>query len=674
MKLTQFAILLFVTSYFSSLQAQEFELGKVSVAELQEKAHPRDTAAVAAILFKKGKTSYDYSKSNGFVMTTEVQTRIKVYKKEGYDWANQTVKYYLGNGSKENVTFSDAVTYNLIDGKIEETKLRKDGEFDEEVNRYWGQKKISMPNVKEGSVIEFEYTIKTPYVGSPKDWNFQASIPVNYSEYRSFIPEYYTFNTNFKGFIFPKVTAEKKAKSVLFSTMDREEGAGLMRAQTSSYSQSKLSYEETRTTYIAENLPGMTEEGYVNNIENYTASLVQEISMIKYPNQPLEYLSTDWNAVVKTIYDYDDFGLELAKTGYFEDDIDVVVAGLNSQEEKVAAIFNFVKANVKWNNYYGYSCNDGVKTAYKNKTGNIGEINLMLTAMLRYAGLTANPVLLSTRSNGIALFPSRTAFDFVIAAIETQDGLVLLDATENAASPNVLPLRDLNWFGRLVREDGTSTEVSLTPKVLSRETVNMNAVVSKDGFITGQLRRQLTNQEALSFRQKNSAKKEDTYLEELENENNSIEVGDYTRENDLELSKPIVESYSFKDSRDFERINEKIYISPSLFLGFKENPFKQELRQYPVDFGYPFQNKLNITIEIPDGYAVETIPEGLNIACVDGIGTFKYVIGNTGSKIQIIMTSEISKAIVSANYYQALKGFFQIMLEKQNEKIVLTKI
>jgi hypothetical protein len=229
MKLNQLAIILFVTTFLVNLNAQNFELGKVSVIELQEKSHPKDPSAVAAILFKKGKTSYDYSKSNGFVMTTEVQTRIKIYKKEGYDWVNQKVKYYLGNGSNESVTFSDAVTYNLIDGKIEKTKLSKEGKFDEVINRYWGQKKISMPNVKEGSVIEFQYTIKTPYVGSPKDWSFQASIPVNYSEYRSFIPEYYTFNTNFKGFIFPQVSVEKKAKSVLFSTMEREEGAGLMR-------------------------------------------------------------------------------------------------------------------------------------------------------------------------------------------------------------------------------------------------------------------------------------------------------------------------------------------------------------------------------------------------------------------------------------------------------------
>ena len=674
MKCSQVAIILFFTLFFLKAKAQTFELGKVSITELEEKEHPKDPSASAAILFKKGKMSLEYNKSEGFVMITEVKTRIKIYKKEGYDWANQKVRYYIGNNSKENVSFTDAVTYNLLDGKIEKTKLKSDGTFDETINRFWGQKKITMPNVKEGSVIEFQYTIRSLSVGMPKEYSFQTTIPVNYSEYRTFIPQYFIYNVNQKGSIFPKVTVEKKAKEVLFTNMDRDEGAGLMRGQSSNYSQSKLSYEETRTTYLAENLPALKEEAYVNNIDNYTSSLVQELSMTQYPNQPLKPYSTDWKSVVKTIYEYDDFGLELTKTGYFEDDVNAIIAGLNTQEEKAAAIFNFVKSNVKWNNYYGYYCNDGVKKAYKDKTGNIAEINLMLTAMLRYAGLSVNPVLLSTRSNGIALFPNRTAFDYVIAAVETPNGLILLDATEKFSLPNVLPLRDLNWFGRLIRKDGTSSEVSLTPTVLSSETVNMNAVVSLDGSISGKLRRQLTNQNALAFRQKNTAIKEETYLEALENVNNSIEVDDYKRENDLDLSKPIVESYAFKDSKDFERINDKIYISPSFFLGLKTNPFKQEVREYPVDFGYPIQNKYNITIEIPAGYTVESIPEGLNIAAVDGIGTFKYVIAHKGNKVQIIMTDEISKAIVSADYYQALKEFFQKMINKQNEKIVLKKV
>jgi hypothetical protein len=108
----------------------------------------------------------------------------------------------------------------------------------------------------------------------------------------------------------------------------------------------------------------------------------------------------------ETIYDYDDFGPELNKSGYFEDDLKLVwlILQLRSQNR---CYFKTCKSNC-WNDYYGYSCNEGVKKAYKDKTGNVAEINLMLTAMLRYAGLNANPVLVSTRSNGI-MFPNRTA-------------------------------------------------------------------------------------------------------------------------------------------------------------------------------------------------------------------------------------------------------------------------
>ncbi|TDE55561.1 DUF3857 domain-containing protein [Flavobacterium sp. GT3P67] len=665
--------LLFLISVSKST-AQNFELGKVSIAELEEKEHPKDPSAVAAILFKKGKMSLEYNKSEGFVMITEVKTRIKIYKKEGYDWANQKVRYYLGNNSKENVSFTDAVTYNLLDGKIEKTKLKSDGIFDETINRFLGHKKITMPNIKEGSVIEFQYTIRSLSIVMPREYSFQTTIPVNYSEYRTFIPQYFIYNTNQKGFVFPKVTVEKRPKTIKFLDMESKQAGTASSNVNTSFYESALEYEETRTTYLAENLPALNEESFVNNIDNYTSSLVQELSMTQYPNQPLKSYSTDWKSVVKTIYEYNDFGPELDKTGYFEDDINALIKGLNTQEEKITAIFNYVKSSVKWNNYYGYSCNDGVKKAYKDKTGNVAEINLMLTAMLRYAGINANPVLLSTRANGVALFPNRTAFDYVIAAVEVNDGLVLLDATEKYSVPNVLPLRDLNWFGRLIRKDGTSTEVDLMPKALSKESTIMNLVLGINGSIDGKIRTQFTNHEALYFRQKHLVTSKDSYLEALENKNNNIEISDYVRENELDLAKPIVESYSFKDSKTVEVINDKIYISPLIFLASKENSFKQEVREYPVDFGYPTENKYNINIEIPEGYVVESLPKVMNIATGENVGAFKYIIANEGNKIQISIAENINTAIVPANFYDVLKDFFQQMIDKQNEKIVLKKV
>ena len=107
---------------------------------------------------------------------------------------------------------------------------------------------------------------------------------------------------------------------------------------------------------------------------------------------------------------------------------------------------------MNWNNYYGINCNDGVRTAYKNNKGNVAEINLMLTAMLRYAGVEANPVLLSTRRNGIAMFPNRTAYNYVVAGVEVKDNVILLDATSKNAVVGLMPLRAVNWTGRIIRE------------------------------------------------------------------------------------------------------------------------------------------------------------------------------------------------------------------------------
>lgn len=664
------AVLLLVLTSLNS-NAQLHVLGKVTPEELSEKAHPKDTSAVAAILFKKGKVTFEYSEQNGFSMNTEVQTRIKIYKKGGYGWANQAIKYYSEN-SDEKVYVSDAVTYNLVEGKIEKTKLKGEGEFVEKINKFWSQKKITMPNVKEGSVIEFQYIIKSPILGVIKDWDFQSDIPVNYSEFKTVIPEYFVYKANQKGYIFPKMNVEKGTKSIVFINKERE-GTGMYNTPSTSFSRETVDYQVITTIYILENVPAMKDESFVNNIDNYRSSISHERSMTKYPNTPTKFYSTDWESMVKTIYESENFGAELNKTGYFEEDVNTIISGLTSRDEKIAAIFNFVKAKVKWNEYNDYYCHDGVKKAYKDKVGNVAEINLMLTAMLRYAGIGANPVLVSTRSNGVSIFPNRSAYNYVISAVEIENDLILLDATEKFSSPNILPVRDLNWQGRLIRKEGTSAEVDLMPKTFSKENVSMTLSLDTSGIINGKIRKQISNHLALGFRQNNVGVSNESYLEKLEDKNNSIEIDGYVRENESDLSKPIVEMYSFKDSKSLEIIEDKIYISPLLFLALSENPFKQEKREYPVDFGYPTQDKYNIIIEIPTGYVVESLPTAMNLITGDDLGTFKYIIANSGNKIQIAITTDINTAIVPSDYYEVLKDFFQKMVDKQNEKIVLKK-
>jgi transglutaminase-like putative cysteine protease len=671
MKTKNLTLLLLLILFFSKANAQEFKLGKVSIAELEQKTHPKDTAAVAAILFKTGDTKIEYMQGEGFRVITEISMRIKIYKKGGYDWANQEVRFLSGSTSvKESVSFSDAVTYNLVAGKIEKTKLKREGEFDEKINRYWDKKKITLPNVKEGSVVEFKYTIRTNNIGMLREFNFQTSVPIDFTEYKTYVPEYFIYNSKMKGFVTPKINVEKSEKSFQITSKERSE----VGVAFTSYSANKIDYEETKTTYIAKNMPAMKEEVFVNNIDNYTSSLAQELSMTHYPNSLLEPYSTDWNSVVKTIYDNDDFGPELNKTGYFEDDLKAIVVGLTKQDEIISAILNYVKSTVKWNDYNGYSCNDGVKKAYKDKTGNVAEINLMLTAMLRTAGLKANPVLVSTRSNGIAIFPNRTAFNYVIAAVETNEGKILLDATSKFSTPNVLPFRDLNWQGRLIRKDGTSEEVDLMPKKTSNDYVMMSYAIDATGKVTGKLRRQRTDHNAMSFRSEIESTKEEEYLEKLENENEKIEITDYSRINEKDVQLPITETCSFSGTNLCEFIGEKMYINPLLFFTKEHNPFKQEVREYPVDFGFPFLDKYTINIDIPEGYMVETLPKSAQLNMEDNLGSFKFISTASENKIQLSITHQINAPIVSSEYYSMLKEYYQGMIAKETEKIVLKKV
>ena len=650
--------------------AQNRELGKVTIQELEEKVCPTDTSAVAAILFSVGEVHFEYIEGKGFVLNTNVITKIKIYKKEGYDWANKSVRYYIGGNTKERVIFKNEITYNLVNGKIEKSKIKSDGEFDEKENDFWGRKKISMPNVKVGSIIEFEYTIISESLGSLDEWYFQSSIPILYSEYRVYTPEFYTYTPVFKGFLQPKLIEGSK---LITNNSTSKERSGWTNISTS-FEQEKFSYNEVRKTYIIENVPALKEEAYVNNIRNYISSVVFELSGVKQKNQGYKDLSNTWEGVVKTIYDNDNFGVELNKTGYFEKDVDAILAGLIKPEEKLAALFNFVKSKMNWNEYYSYVCKTGVRKAYQEKTGNVAEINLMLTSMLRYAGFEANPVLLSTRSNGITLFPSRTAFDYVVVGVELNNQVVLLDATAKYSLPNILPIRDLNWFGRLIRKNGTSIEIDLMPKLNSKEMINLMAEINHQGEVTGKVRDQYFDYNAYRYRDSYNGVTKETMVEKIEKRHQGLEINDFDVQNNTELTKPIIENYSFTSNNLVEIIGDKMYFSPLFHFTETENPFKQETRLYPIDFIYPNQEKYSVSVKIPEGYSVESLPSSKAIGLPDDLGNFKYNISNTGNQIQLMFSFDINTPIISSDMYEVVKTFYKEMIAKQTEKIVLKKI
>jgi hypothetical protein len=650
--------------------SQKRELGKVTIEELKEKRFPSDTSAAAAVLFSIGKSYFLFSPSKGFELVTEKIAKIKIYKKEGYDNANQSLMFYIGGSGDERVSVSKAATYNLENNKIEKTKLSNDGEFTEKVNKFWSKKKITLPNVKEGSIIEFKFEVTSAYIDI-STWQFQTDIPVVYSEFTTNIPEYYIFNAQHKGYLSPKVQSENVSKSVAYTSKDRQDSGPRV---STSFSSESLSYTEAKTTYVLENVPALKEESFANNINNYRAAVVFELSGKRFPNSPYENFTTDWETIVKNIYKSENFGDELKKTGYFEKDVDALLSGITAQDERIGAIFSYVKSRMNWDEYYGFYCNDGVKKAYQDKKGNVAEINLMLTAMLRYAGFDANPVIISTRSNGISLFPSKSAYNYVIAGLELNNQVVLMDATNKFSSPDILPIRDLNWYGRIIRKNESSAEIDLMPKSNSKDVVSIMGTINDKGEVTGKIRDQYFDYNAFLFRQSNNGVSKDSYIEKLEKEHEGLEIGEYEVQNSTDLSKPIVENYGFTSTNSVEIIADKMYVSPFLFFAKTENPFKQETREYPVDFVFPNQDKFNISLTIPEGYVVEVLPAPKVVSMPDNLANFKYNISSTGNQIQVLYTFDTNEAIIGAEHYEELKLFYKEIVDKQTEKIVLKKV
>ncbi|GAB1857683.1 hypothetical protein MHTCC0001_25200 [Flavobacteriaceae bacterium MHTCC 0001] len=650
-----------------TLPAQNYSFGKVSKEELKEEVCLTDSSAVAAYLYKDRYTYIDYNETDGFVLNTKIHERIKIYNKEGFNYATKTVALFKNSSGSEVVHGLKASTYNLVEGKIEVAKLKKDGVFKTELSKYYNQTKFTMPNIKAGSVIEYKYEIKSPFYSNVDVFEFQHAIPIKKLEAKFAAPEYFVFKSNIKGFLSIKPKKSSRNDKINFVNRQRNLGA------PTTFSSSSIDYVESIDNYSLLDIPALKQEPHVNNIRNYRSAVKYELSYTKFPNSTLKYYSTTWEDVVKTIYKSSTFGEELNKTGYFESDIDALLEGVSEPMQKAVTIFNYVKTNVKWDGYYGKYTGKGVRKAYKEHNGNVAEINLMLTSMLRYAGLNANPVLVSTRQNGIPLFPTREGYDYVVCGFEMPNDVILLDATGKYNAPNILPFRALNWKGRVIRKSGSSTTIDLYPKSISKNTVHLFAKLDMDGSLQGQMRSIKTGHKARNYRNSYNDVGEDEFIENIENRFDGMEISEFSVTNNSDLSKPVTEICKFSIESQADVINDKIYFSPLLFFKTTENPFKLEKREFPVDFGYPSDTIYRFNINIPEGYKIESMPESKILQLSENLGAFTYKIKAVGQSVQLIIDSKINSALISPIYYDALKAYFSDLIETQNEQIVLTK-
>lgn len=666
-----FVLLIAFLSSLISVSAQDYKFGKVSVDELQEKVYAKDSSASAAILYRSEKTKFNYVQSMGFQVTRYIQERVKIYNTDGFKFATVKENLYKDKGSYENISGLKAFTYNLIDGKIVKDKLKSTGVFKTELNDFYNQEKFTMPNIKEGSIIEYEYSVVSPFYWSIDEFILQYDIPIKKQEVSITTPEYFVFKPNMKGFLKLEPRIGNGNGKINFLSSRRKSNGWV---SNTSLKSSEVNYLTTITSYEMSDVPALKEEPFVNNINNYRSAVKYELQYVKMPQTVVKNYTSTWEDVIRNIYQSTSFGGQLTQGNFFKNDLEVILKDKNTAIEKTAGIFHFVQDRMNWDGYYGYYVKSGVRKAYKEQTGNIADINLMLIAMLNDAGIPSYPVLISTREHGVPMFPTREGFNYVAAYVELDEGGILLDASNKFTKPNLLPSRALNWFGQVVKKDGTRISLPLMPSSLSKQNVVCNLVLGEEGTVTGKQRTIFTDYMAYKHRNRFNDVSEDSYIQKLEAEHSGIVISGYDIKNDKVIGKPVMESYEFTMEDQANAIGDKMYFNPLFYYAQKENPFKLENRYFPIDFSHPWEEKYHMNIIIPEGYVIETLPESINLVLPNNMGSFLYTLKANLANIQLVVHVKVNEAVIPVEHYHHVKEFFNQLIQKQNEQVVLSKV
>lgn len=642
-------IILFIFLFNISITfSQKVKFGKVSKEELLEDIYAKDSSANAVILYSDRYTFFN-TVGDG-MLVTRIHERVKFYSNEDLEYATKEIDLFKSGSISESVIKLKAVTYNLEGGEIVVSKLEKDQIFNEEINKRLKLTKFTMPNVKKGSVIEYQYEIRSPFIFNIDEFRFQYGIPVKQLQAEIRTPRGYKFRQQYKGYL--SVLPQKDSK------FDNRIGMNV-----------------DITTFQMKDIPALKNEAFVDNISNYRSGLKMELVSIERPGYYRSYAQT-WQDVASQIASADDYKKGMDNNSMFKEDIDDLLAGVTDEKEKMEKVFNFIKDKVKWNGYDGVTCQKEFKKAYKEGTGNTGDVNLMLISMLRHAGIKANPVIISTKDNGIPVVPTLDGMNYVIAGIEKGEDLIYLDATDKYSTIDVLPIKDYNWQGILLKEqDKKYRIININPKKSSLKQTMLNATLDiEEGVIKGKMRTQYKDHHAYMFRKQYDTSTQDEYIAELEKDNRGIEISDYNLKGKDDLSKAVVESYNFMIEDLLDVVGNDIYFSPMLFLLTEENPFKSEERKFPVDFAFPNRDKFLINIKIPEGYKVTSLPPSASFSLPDNLAKYMFQISEVTNGIQLSVSSDIKQAILSPVYYPQIKQYFSEMITKESEKIVLSKV
>ena len=614
-----------------------------------------DKDAEAVVLYHKTDVSYQFI-SNDFKVYYRVNTRLKVLKPEGKRLADGQIVYLDGpanRGRHELVAGLKATAYNLENGKLVKTKMERSMTSEERLDKNQMVMKFSVPQVKVGTVIEYEYRIESDFYGNIRDWYAQHDIPVLYTCYELSIPEWFSFNIEETGMNNLEKKAYSEPLTLLFS-------GGTENILTNI------------KTFVGRNLPALKDDDFVWHAADYGDKVTAELANIFVPGAVYENFTSTWTDVDGQLMNDEDFGGRLKRSSPLKDEITAAgIPGISDKTERIAAVWKLLKSKVRWNGKYSL-WGESASKVLKEGTGTNADINFLLINMLKDAGIGSTPVIMRTRDSGILpLSHSSLKYlnTFVVGIPMTDTGMVYLDGSAEDGYLSVLPAKLLVSRARLLQTTGADLWVNLQTKARGRETISIQAQLDANGLLKGNKSSIFLDEASAAKRREWRQAKDSTELIQKMQERDGIEIQSYRLEGRHDFSPTVKEELTF--TKQCDAAGDLIYLNPLIFIPQRKSPFTAAERMLPIEFPYKQSEMQNVMITLPKGYVVEEVPKPIVIKLDGATARISYSVLDNMLNIQYMMN--IDKTFFAATEYQDLKAFFDRVVESNKQIITLKK-
>ena len=641
---------------FMTAAAQDVNMkfGKPTQEEMQMTSYEKEPGAEAVVLCRLTNVEYTVQ-TTSFLVDYREKWRIKVLKPSGARFAKVVVPYQrnmsvgnniggltitgfalpkpggssdsyfegepgsmtegvFGTDADESVEDIKATAFNLEGGKVVKTSLKKSEIVNKKIDEHNYQVEFTVPNVKEGTVIEYEYNVHSQVFWELRDWYAQCEIPVAYAKLDMNIPNYLIFNIEDHGI--QRLTYTCTAGSLKFKIVS-DPLANPMTVMTNHY------------VYVGRDLIGMPKDDYVWNAQDYWAGITAELKLYRLPGMSqMDYAKT-WEQIDEMILSSDDLGIHLGDHSPLDNELkEAKIGDIANPRERVAAVYKLVMDKVKWNGKYALSPALTSETLKKGEGSN-ADINLLLIQSLQDVGLTAAPVVLRTRDLGQLPynFPSiRKLSTYLVGVVMPTGGNMYLDASNKNGWLNVLPEVMLVDRARMVRKDKKSEWVNLQKVSKSERHTVIDAKLSADGTLSG---KQTTR-----------------------NEGGETEESVYTKKG--QVTDGQISICPFPDN-------------------MMVNPFTAETRKMPVDFPRVSSERFVINISLPEGYVMEGEPRNTTVTTADKGLEGRILTSSSEGRVQMSWQFNVNKISHPEKDYADLRQIFDMLSKYTSEQIIIKK-